>query len=144
MEEQSFAWSNLYRTIIFALFLIPFIDIFVQLYVGNWTWFAVSVAVSLVLSTMLGFSYVRPAIRLADGELRFYLTPITPMVFQSFKVSEVSSVSVAKNRLEITLTDGRKARSNLFAVDPTDRKRLLEYLRDALGLSYGGDNGSFS
>jgi len=144
LEEQSFAWSNLYRTIIFALFLVPFIDIFVQLYVGNWIWFAVSVAVSLALSVMLVFSYLRPAVKLVDGELKFYLVPITPFVFQSFKVSDVASLSVEKNRLEIDLTDGRKVRSNLFAVDPADRKRLLECIRDAAGMSYGGDNGSFS
>lgn len=139
MEERSFAWSNLYRTIIFALFLVPFIDIFVQLYFGNWTWFAVSVAVALVLSVMLVFSYLRPAVRLSSGELRFYLTPITPFVFQSFKMSEVTGLTVEKSRLEIDLTDGRIAKSNLFAVDPSDRERLLEYMfeyiRGAAGTS---------
>lgn len=142
MEERSFAWSNLYRTIIFALFLVPFVDIFVQLYVGNWTWFAVSVAVSLLLSLMLIFSYIRPAVRLTNGEMRFYLVPITGVVSLSFKLSEVSILSVAKNRVEIDLSDGRKARYNLFAVDPADRKRLLDCIRDAAGMSYGGDNGS--
>ena len=126
--NETFGWSNSYRAFLFIVFLIPFVDVFVQLILENWAWMVVSIIVSAAILGMLLFSYRRPFIRLANGELRFYLFPMPPIVFQRVKLSEIAGFSVEKNRLVMDLVDGRKARANLFAAKADDRERLLRFL----------------
>ena len=126
--NETFGWSNSYRAFLFIVFLIPFVDVFVQLILENWAWMVVSIIVSAAILGMLLFSYRRPFIRLANGELRFYLLPMPPIVFQRVKLSEVTGFSVEKTRLVMDLVDGRKARANLFAAKADDRERLLRFL----------------
>ncbi|RJP29255.1 MAG: hypothetical protein C4536_11800 [Actinobacteria bacterium] len=126
--NETFGWSNSYRAYLLLAFLIPFVDIFVQLVLENWAWMVVSVIFCLVLLVMILFSFKRPFVELTNGELRFYLLPMPPIVFQRFKMSEIESFSVEKSKLVIDLADGTKARANLFAAKAADRERLLEFL----------------
>ncbi len=126
--NETFGWSNPYRAFLLIVFLIPFVDIFVQLVLENWAWTAVSIVVSAAILGMLLFSYRRPFIRLTNGELRFYLFPMPPIVFQKVKLSEITGFSVEKNRLVMDLVHGRKARASLFAAKADDGERLLRFL----------------
>jgi len=127
-DNQEFGWSNTYRAFLFVAFLIPFVDIFIQLMLKNWAWMIVSIVFSVVLLGMLLLSFKRPFIKLANGELEFYLLPMPPIVFQRIKLSEIESFSVEKSKLVINLIDGTTARANLYAVKAADRERMLEYL----------------
>jgi hypothetical protein len=125
--NETFGWSNSYRAVLLVIFFIPFVDIFVQLILENWAWMIVSVVFSVILLGMLFFSFKRPFIRLTNGELRFYLFPMPPIIFQRVKLSEVTSFSVDKSRLVINLVDGTKARASLSAVKTSDKERLLNH-----------------
>lgn len=127
-DNQEFGWSNTYRAFLFVAFLIPFVDIFIQLMLKNWAWMIVSIVFSVVLLGMLLLSFKRPFIKLANGELEFYLLPMPPIVFQRIKLSEIESFSVEKSKLVINLIDGTTASANLYAVKAADRERMLEYL----------------
>jgi len=127
-DNQEFGWSNTYRAFLFVAFLIPFVDIFIQLMLKNWAWMIVSIVFSVVLLGMLLLSFKRPFIKLTNGELEFYLLPMPPIVFQRIKLSEIESFSVEKSKLVINLIDGTTASANLYAVKAADRERMLEYL----------------
>jgi len=97
-ENRTFGWSNFYRACLLVIFIIPFVDIFIQLVLENWTWLIVSVVFSIIILLMIAFSFRKPFIKLENGELKFYLFPITPVIYQSIKLSEISDYSVKKDQ----------------------------------------------
>jgi hypothetical protein len=127
-EDEVFGWSNSYRAFLLLILLVPFVDIFIQLALENWAWTAVSVIFSVVILGMLLFSYRRPFIRLANGELRFYLLPIPPIVFQRVKLGEITGYWIENSKLVIDLVSGKKARANLYAVKAADREKLINLI----------------
>jgi hypothetical protein len=127
-EDSTFRWSNFYRAFLGVIFALAFIDIPTQLILRNLAWTIVSVAFCLVIIVMIVFSYKRPFIKLSNGILKFYLLPIPPIAFQTIRLSEISDIQVENSSLRIILSNGRKARANLYAIESTDREILLEYL----------------
>lgn len=131
-EDYTFSWSNCYRVFLLVVFMIPFVDIFIQLALDNWAWLIVSVIFSVIILVMIIFSYIKPFIKLSNGILRFYLVPIAPFISQSIILNEISSYYVKKSNVTIILKNGRKARANLYAIKPADRELLLECLKGAV------------
>lgn len=129
-ENYSFRWSNFYRACLVILFILPFIDIFLQALLENWVWVIVSVVFSVLILAMIVASFKRPFITLRDGVMRFYLIPIAPIIFQSFRLNDIASVLVKNSSIRIILSNGRKARANLYARDPSDRETLMEIYQD--------------
>lgn len=129
-KNYSFRWSNFYRACLVIVFIIPFIDIFLQALLENWSWMIVSVVFSVLILAMIAASFKRPFITLRDGVMRFYLIPILPIIFQSFRLNDIVSVLVKNSSIRMTLSNGRKARANLYAIDPSDRETLMEIFQD--------------